>query len=254
LLIDKAVEPYLATYKDKVGRFLVFNPIEGELKTLDYLDDLANKLTSENQRIVAVGGGIILNCAAYIAEKLSLDLVLVPTTVLSMSDTAVGGKVRVNKIENGSYVKHAYKSFYEPSLVIIDPDFLSYLSTDQIQIGLAEIIKHAIYQSPGLTSYLLSDRFNPFKDMDSLLLAILWTVELKRVSLEGDPNEEAGGQMILRAAHNLSDKLEEQSKFSLSHGEAVLRAMSIDVRGNPTRESVLKEVYSKIGIAIEDLD
>lgn len=176
-------------------------------------------------------------------------MVYVPTSIIAMSDASMGGKIRLNTIEDGRFNKHAYKSFYEPSAVILDPQFLEYLNNEQIMVGLAEIIKHALYQSPRLTNYLLSDEFEPFHDRESLLRAILWTADLKRICLENDPEEsKEGSYKILRAAHDISDKMEEQSQFTLSHGKAVEKAMVEDLRFEAEKSNLLARIYQKLGI------
>jgi 3-dehydroquinate synthetase len=116
-------------------------------------------------------------------------------------------------------------------------------------MGLAEIIKHAVYQSSSLADYLLSDSFEPFNDKQSLLRSILWTADLKRICLENDPEESKDGSyLILRAAHDISDRLEEESGFTLDHGEAVERAMLEDLKDDPERLSLLKSIYGKLNI------
>jgi 3-dehydroquinate synthase len=166
-----------------------------------------------------------------------------------MSDACIGGKVRLNDIQNGEYIKHAHKTFYEPSEIILDPRFLESLDDEQIRTGLGEIIKHALYQSPSLAEYLVTDSFNPFSDKQSLLRAILWTADLKRVCLEIDPEEsKEGSYKILRAAHDLSDKLEEKSGFTLAHGKAVEKAMVEDLYSTKEKLSLLLGIYNKLGI------
>jgi 3-dehydroquinate synthetase len=231
--------------------YIKLEPIEAETKALATADKLLDSLKNKNvKRIIGIGGGIVLNVVSYIAEQLKADLVLVPTSIVAMSDSSIGGKVRMNKIEGDVFIKHAYKSFYEPNQIIVDPVFLEKLSDEQIKIGMAEIIKHALYQAPALAEYLLSNDFNPFKDKKSLLKAILWTADLKRICLEVDPEESKDGSyIILRAAHDNSDKMEEASKFTLPHAEAVLRSMEDDLK-NTQKISSLSQIYQKMGISL----
>lgn len=250
VVIDNQLEQNLSAQQA-----LVLQPHEGELKTIERVDALIGSLNPKEKRIIAIGGGIILNVSSYVAEKLGLDLIYFPSTVIAMSDSSIGGKVRLNRIENGKHYKHAYKSFYEPSRIILDPSFLDTLSIDQIQVGLAEVIKHAVYQSKALGDYLLSDEFRPMENRATLLKAILWTADLKRICLEVDPEETPdGSHRILRAAHNLSDQIEENSAFTLSHGQAVIQAMDQDSTGNPERNQLLLSIYKKLGISsiVED--
>lgn len=252
ILVDRAVKNCL----DAVDGHMTIEALdatESGLKEIHYLSRLLEKWKDGAfKRVIGIGGGIMLNISAYTAEQLRADLVLMPTTVIAMADASIGGKVRVNKIDGGAFTKHFYKTFYEPSRIIIDPAFLGSLSDDQIRMGLAETIKHALYQSEGLASYLLSDTFLPFVDRASLLKAILWTADLKRICLEKDPEESPeGSYKILRAAHGLSDKLEEESGLTISHGEAVLRAMRKDLQ-HSEKYSLLEKLYKKCGIKINE--
>lgn len=182
----------------------------------------ANKIKeTKAKEVVGIGGGLTLNVAAYVAEMLHLPLIQIPTTVIGMADGS-GGKVRLNLIDRGRFFKHYYKSFYEPNRILIDPRFLESLSEKQIGVGMGEIIKHGIYQSPDLLKFLLSDTFRPFSDKNSLLKAILWTASLKEVCLRFDVEENANGsRFILRGGHELSDRIEEDSHFQIPHGQAV---------------------------------
>lgn len=231
------------------GNIITVDAKEYGIKTLSEINKLLNTIRV-SKRVVTVGGGLIINISAYIAERFKSDFIIFPTTPLAMSDAAIGGKVRVNDItSNGIYKKHAHKSFYEPNAIFIDKNFLTTLSNEQIKISLAEIIKHGVYQSNELLNFLLSEEFNPYTDKESLLKAILWTADLKRVCLEIDPHDNTsinGSNLILRAAHDISDKIEEEKHFNINHGEAVLRAMLMD--SNNTKSGELKKLYSKLDI------
>jgi 3-dehydroquinate synthetase len=171
--------------------------------------------------VMTIGGGLLLNVGAYIAEQLSADLILVPTTVLSMAD-GTGGKVRINNVAFGRAHKHYYKSFYEPNLVVFDERFLVGLPDLQVSIGLCEIIKHSLFQSPKLYYYLHENANDLFEDKQKLKKAILWTADLKRVCLDIDVEEnENGSRKILRGGHGFSDRIEEDLKFQVPHGFAV---------------------------------
>ncbi len=209
-------------------RVLWLMPREEETKEQQWLDAFIAKEITEHpiESVVAIGGGIITNASAYIAERLQCDLVYVPTTVLAMSDGSIGGKVRANLIEGGTYHKHHYKTFYEPNAVVIDPRFLETLPDKQISVGMGEIIKHGVYQSLPLLEYLGSNDFNPFTDKQALLKVILWAAALKSVCLNIDPEEsKSGSHIIMRGAHEASDKIEEALKFTIPHGLAVTMAM-----------------------------
>jgi 3-dehydroquinate synthase len=156
----------------------------------------------------------------------------------------------MNFVDGGRYIKHYYKSFYEPNNIIIDFDFLKTLKPKQISIGLAEPIKHAFAQSPKFVKYLQSDSFDPFKKFEDLKRAIVWTIDLKKICLTVDPEESTNGShKVIHLAHDYSNKIEEDSEFKVSHGEAVERGLVKEFSDDPKRLTLLKSIYNKLSIA-----
>ncbi|MDD3102348.1 MAG: hypothetical protein PHE59_04370, partial [Patescibacteria group bacterium] len=187
---------------------IILKSIEGKVKTKPFLDELIknhdlNK--KQNLTLVIIGGGLLLNVGAYLAEKLSANLILFPTTVIAMADGA-GGKVRINFISDNRAYKHFYKSFYEPNAIFLDKRFLESLPKKQISIGFVEIIKHGLFQSPKLYDYILRSGKDFFVDIKKLKKAIFWAAALKNVCIDVDVEEnENGSSKILRGGHDFSD-------------------------------------------------
>lgn len=139
---------------------IIIKTNEKKVKQINYINKYL--LTKKySKKLVVVGGGLLINVGAYIAQKLKLKLYLFPTTVLSMADSS-GGKVRINHTIKNKFYKHYYKSFYEPDLIIIDKSFLSSLPINEKRNGLVEIIKHSLFQSNELYKFLIN--FNVLKD------------------------------------------------------------------------------------------
>ncbi len=203
---------------------IILKAIESKSKTKPFLDELFEKYklgNAKNLTIIVIGGGLLLNIGAYLAERTTGNLILLPTTVLSMADGS-GGKVRVNFISEDRAYKHFYKSFYEPDAIFIDDRFLESLPEKQIKIGLVEIIKHGLFQSPALYDFLINSGKKLLKDSPELRRAIIWAATLKKVCLEVDVEEnENGSRRILRGGHDFSDRIEEDSKLQIPHGIAV---------------------------------
>ena len=218
---QKFVKDFLKENKIKP---IVLDSIESEVKTKQFIDNVIrkNKLKKdENIILVVMGGGLMCNVGAYIAERMSYNLVLFPSTVLSMADSS-GGKVRVNVLLKHRAYKHFYKSFYEPNAMFLEDRFLDSLPVKQIQVGLVEIIKHGLFQSPKLYDFLFKEGKNLFQDKQKLIKAILWAAELKGVCMDIDVEEnENGSRRILRGGHDYSDRIEEDKRLSIPHGIAV---------------------------------
>lgn len=202
--------------------------------------------------VVGIGGGIVCNVAAYVAESYASDLLLAPTTVLSIADSN-GGKVRLNARVDGEPRKHAYKSYYEPNAIAVDPRYLQQLPTQEVRWGMAEVIKHALFQSEPLRRYLLKHEapmndHRRDRDNAALLKAALWTADLKRACLAADPCESPEGSgRILRAGHDISDRIEEEFELRLPHGCAVAVGIMEELKSGPpqfrSRAGELFELY-----------
>ncbi|MEK6960398.1 MAG: iron-containing alcohol dehydrogenase [Nanoarchaeota archaeon] len=226
-LIDNTVSKlsFVKSFIEKKGVHPhILGSSEDKVKTMEFLDTFIkdNDLTKrEGAMVVAIGGGLLLNVAAYISEKLNSPLIIFPTTALAMADLA-GGKVRVNAIVKSKFYKHYYKSYYEPDAIYIDSRFLDYLPEKQIKIGLAEIIKHGLAQSPKLYDFLSRSGKTLLRDRKKLKKAIFWACDLKRACLEIDVEENMNGsRSFLRMGHDFSDKIEEEMKLKIPHGFAV---------------------------------
>lgn len=203
---------------------ILLKSIEHEVKTKSFVDNLIKQHSLDKTKditLVVIGGGLLLNVGAYVAERISANFIQLPSTVLSMADSA-GGKVRVNFITEKRAYKHFYKSFYEPNAMFLEDHFLESLPKKQIKIGLVEIIKHGLFQSPKLYDFLLTSGKKLFEDKQKLKKAILWAVNLKKVCLDIDVEEnENGSRKILRGGHDFSDRIEEDERLTIPHGIAV---------------------------------
>jgi 3-dehydroquinate synthetase len=220
---------------------------EDSLKEISWLTNFVDtEIPPSPNSIVGIGGGILLNAAAFAAEKRGIDFVAVPTTVLAAADSAIGGLIRINKVEGGQFQKSFYKSVYEPSRIILDPKALLSLPKKQISFGLSEVVKHGAYQSTALLEYLAGDDFDPLNNQDSLLKAICWTAALKNVVIVHDPDSESAGGSILRGGHKLALSIEEESQFKISHGEAVAVGVYQDNLQSPEKIALLNAIYQKL--------
>jgi hypothetical protein len=222
---------------------------EGTLKELSWLDGyMAENVPETDVPVVGIGGGVLLNAAAYIAEKRAADFISVPTTILAAADSAIGGLVRINKVDGEQFQKSYYKSVYEPSSIVLDPQFLATLPKEQVRFGLSEVVKHGVYQSPALLEYLASDDFDPLGNQATLLKVVCWTAALKNVAIVHDPDSLSAGGDILRGGHKVALAIEEASHFKVSHGEAVAVGVYQDVLQDPVKLQLLDKIYAKLDL------
>jgi 3-dehydroquinate synthetase len=236
-------------------KFVELVASESETKDISFIENLAqsNESLKGASFLVGVGGGIVLDVALTLACLLNKRIILVPTSILAMSDSGTGGRARANKIEviggEKKFLKHFFRRTYLPEKVLIYEEFLHSLRRSHFLFGCAEIIKHAFFQSKELLDFLLSESFDPKEHKKGLLKAILWTQDLKKVCFHVDPEETVdGGKRIIREGHVYADKLEKESGFQVSHGEAVLKGIEKDLleAGDKTRLNNFKALVQKL--------
>ncbi|MBC8044498.1 MAG: 3-dehydroquinate synthase, partial [Rhizobacter sp.] len=172
--------------------------------------------------IVAVGGGVVGDLAGFVAASFmrGLPLVNVPTTLLAMADSAIGGKVAVNHPRG----KNLIGFFYEPVIVAIDPNFLNTLPPRDVRSGLAEILKYAFIGNENFLGYFethlekMLALQSPFIDQ-----AIRTSVKAKINIVKRDPHETKGLRALLNFGHTFGHAIESAAGYGkLRHGEAVL--------------------------------
>jgi len=203
-----------------------------------YEQFLAGGLDREGT-VLALGGGVTGDAAGFAAATFmrGVRLVQVPTTLLAMVDSSVGGKTGVNLPQG----KNLVGAFKQPALVAIDPTVLATLPVEELRSGVAELIKHAIIGDADLFAELEaaageSQIRNPqsaFRNLHSpfsiLHSHIVRALRVKIAIVEEDPLEQ-GRRAVLNLGHTVGHALEQLSGFRLRHGEAVGIGIAAAVR------------------------
>ena len=178
--------------------------------------------------VVALGGGVTGDLAGFVAATYmrGLPFVQVPTTLLAMLDSSVGGKTGVDTHE----AKNPIGAFHQPRLVLVDPDLLASLPASQLASGLAEAVKAAAIADAALFGWLEEHaEALCVPDLDLLTQLIERAVAIKASIVEGDPNE-TGRREILNLGHTVGHALEALGGYAVLHGEAVAAGMRIETR------------------------
>lgn len=192
--------------------------------------------------IVAFGGGVVGDFAGFIASTYmrGIDFIQIPTTLLAQVDSSVGGKVAVN-LDSG---KNLVGSFYQPKLVIIDPEFLDTLSDRYFSDGLAEVIKYGMIRDKSIIEMLEScdGRKSLIKHIEDIIEICC---KIKKDIVSADEKEN-GIRAILNYGHTIAHSIEKLGHYSkYSHGEAVGIGMKYMIessirRGNSDREMLIR--------------
>jgi 3-dehydroquinate synthase len=178
--------------------------------------------------VVALGGGVTGDLAGFVAATWmrGVPVVQVPTTVLAMVDSSVGGKTGVDTRD----AKNAIGAFHHPSFVLADPELLTTLAPFQRNAGLSESVKIAAMRDERFFEWIArSAESLATGDLDALSELIRWSIALKAGVVAEDPLEK-GLRAVLNFGHTVGHALESLSEYSLLHGEAVAQGMRLEAR------------------------
>lgn len=170
--------------------------------------------------IVALGGGVVGDVVGFLAATYcrGVPYIQIPTSLLAMVDSSVGGKTGVNT----PHGKNMIGSFYPPEEVWIDSGFLKTLPDGQWGSGLVEMIKAGLITSPALYEALKNNRDRiQSRDLEFILERIYESVVIKKEIVERDPEEEKGTRRMLNLGHTFGHALEVMENYELDHGRAV---------------------------------
>ena len=178
------------------------------------LSEFVDRGLTRTDFVVALGGGVTGDMAGFAAASYlrGVPFIQIPTSLLAQIDSSVGGKTGVDLPQG----KNLIGAFWQPSLVLIDPDTLSTLPEHFFADGMGEAIKYGCIRSQSLLERLERENAKDFlEDM------IRECVDCKRVIVEHDEKEK-GERMLLNFGHTLGHALEKVYGYQkLSHGEAV---------------------------------
>jgi 3-dehydroquinate synthase len=186
---------------------------------------LAQRL-ERSSTIVALGGGVIGDMAGYAAASWlrGINLVQVPTTLLAMVDSAIGGKTGINHPQG----KNLIGAFHQPRLVWVDPDVLRTLPAREFRTAMAEVIKYGVIWDAELFEQMLqSDRLDQLRYVKpDLLDAIIYRCAKAKAEIVSQDEKEGNLRAILNYGHTVGHAIEAVTNYRMfNHGEAVTLGM-----------------------------
>jgi 3-dehydroquinate synthase len=188
-------------------------------------DRLVDSHADRRTLVAAVGGGVIGDLTGYVAATFNrgLPLLMVPTTLLAMVDSSVGGKVAVNHPR----AKNLIGTFHQPAGVWIDTAVLATLPEREYRSGLAEVVKYGVILDPDLFSFLEANTTAVLqKDRNAVQHIVMRCCRLKAGIVERDEREESGLRAVLNYGHTFAHAFETAAGYgSWLHGEAVAAGM-----------------------------
>jgi 3-dehydroquinate synthase len=215
-----------------------------EAKSLPTVEELSRAFVRSGilrgDLVVAVGGGVVGDTAGFAAAAYyrGIDAVQVPTTLVAMVDSAIGGKTGVNLPEG----KNLVGAFHQPCAVFVNPAVLHTLPEREYRCGLGEIAKYALIGEDFVSSHI--DELVR-RDPDALTGIIARCVEIKAAVVAADEYERSGARAVLNYGHTLAHALETATGHALLHGEAVAIGLVFAAHLGAVLERVPPDVVSK---------
>lgn len=234
---------------------LILIPAGDKAKSLAFVERAAGELVKQGLKrdsgLIALGGGAICDFTGFLASiyMRGIELVLIPTTLLAMTDSCIGGKNGVN-LEAG---KNLLGTFYAPRIICIDPLFLKSLPGEQFASGMAEVIKHGVILDRQFFGFLRKNCAKILARDPALLQKIIRrSVQIKMKIVAADEKESLSkakkglSRMLLNYGHTVGHALEKLSQFELPHGQAVAIGMVAENRIAVSKKILKQEDASLI--------
>ena len=235
LIVDQNVAKYHQDYINQAIHGLAsstkqFTIPPGESsKSISYysetLDFLLTNGVRRNTALVVIGGGVTGDLGGFVAATAlrGIPLIHIPTTLLAMVDSAIGGKTGINH----SSGKNLIGSFYQPSAVISDTHFLTSLPNNEWVNGLSEILKYgAISNAEIFEDSEIFLRSKPIDPKSTQLISLINKCVKVKAEIVGKDELESGMRAFLNYGHTFAHSLEKAADFDqISHGEAVFLGM-----------------------------
>jgi len=199
-----------------------------QFKTLSTFENIISQLLSDrfdrNTTLIALGGGVVGDICGYVAAAFQrgVNFIQIPTTLLAMVDSSVGGKTAVNH----PLGKNMIGAFHQPQCVIIDIDTLTTLDDREFNAGLAEVIKYGLIVDTVFFSWL-ENNITKLLDRDpkALMYAIQRSCEIK-ADIVAQDEKEHGVRAWLNLGHTFGHAIETGLGYGQwLHGEAVSTGM-----------------------------
>jgi len=193
---------------------------KNQSNAMSILEKLIELNFKRTDLVIALGGGVIGDISGYAASIYHRGLIFIqiPTTLLSMVDSSVGGK---NGVDYGS-VKNVLGTFYNPSLVYMNLNALTTLDERQFYNGFAEAMKSAIIKDANYYEWLIENMYEICdRDLDVLEKLVLSSITIKKLVVEKDFYDTKGERALLNMGHTIGHAIEAEKMGRLLHGECV---------------------------------
>lgn len=221
-------------------------------KNLDTVNLIYRRLIEDkfdrNDIVIALGGGVTGDLAGFVAATYlrGIDFIQVPTTLLAMADSSIGGKTGVDFMA----YKNMIGAFHQPKLVYMNLSTLKSLPQREFNAGMSEIIKHGLIKDSDYYLWLCKNLAGIRSlDYETLKQMVVRSCMIKKNVVEADPKEK-GERALLNFGHTIGHAIEKLLDFKLLHGECVaigmVAATYISYKRNLISKAILEDICSMI--------
>lgn len=207
--------------------------------------DLLTMDLDRNSPVIALGGGVVGDISGFAASTFlrGVPFIQIPTTLLAQVDSSVGGKTGVN-LPDG---KNMVGTFYQPVIVIIDPQALKTLDPREIRAGLSEVIKYGIIRDKDFFSFLHDNIEQTLNLHEPTISHIIKTCCIIKADITSRDETEQGLRSILNFGHTIGHAIETLTHYTeYLHGEAVSIGMAAAAKLSSAWGSGLLDDYEKV--------
>ncbi|MBW2278595.1 MAG: 3-dehydroquinate synthase, partial [Deltaproteobacteria bacterium] len=176
--------------------------------------------------VVALGGGVTTDLGGFVAGTFmrGVPWIALPTSLLAAVDASIGGKTGVDTTRG----KNLIGVFHQPLVVLIDLRLISSLPKEEVDNGLAEMVKHALIADAGYLQQLVTDSEGlRHLDPGALEQSIVKSIEIKGAVVAAD-TQERDYRQVLNLGHTIGHALETVTEYEVSHGLAVAVGLSVE--------------------------
>lgn len=227
LITTTAIQGFLPNFKeDKIvlppGEIIKSRVMKEKIE-----DGLIERGCGRETCLIAVGGGALLDLVGFAASTYcrGISYISIPSTLIAMTDAAIGGKTGVNVDEAKNWIG----AFHHPRKVYIDFTLLRTLPQKEFTFGLSETVKHSLIADKHLFEFF-EKNIESILMRDPVLLKemVYRSCLIKKEIVEKDPYETEGYRRILNFGHTIGHALETLSNYTRPHGQAVFMGMQVE--------------------------
>lgn len=204
---------------------------------------ISNK-AHRNSVLLSIGGGIIGDMVGFAASTYmrGISYINIPTTLISQTDSSIGGKVGYNF----SSLKNVVGAFYNPKSVYICTEFLKTLPKRQFISGLGEVIKYALLDKDNLLEYLETKYVDIINlKQEDLKFIVEKSISIKKAIVMQD-FKDLGIRNCLNLGHTIGHAIEVDSDYQIYHGEAVSLGILVALKLSEKKLSLNSNIYERI--------